>query len=80
VSAVTKLAVLPNTWMRNGDTVHEIMHLYAGKSSTPLRMPSMRGPEVQTILTWASADDLVQRRVVVEPVAVLPWILRCLGR
>ena len=74
-----KLTLLPSIWTRRGDVVHETMHLYA---ATVRRGPTgvlPSGPERQTLLRWASVDDVYAGRVALVPVAVWPWVVRVAG-
>ena len=81
LAAVLKLTVLANEWMRGEDVVHEKMHLYAATASGPIGGgPFVRSPEAHTVLRWASVDDLAAGLVRLQPTALLPWVLRCMGR
>lgn len=88
LATVRKLTVLGHEWQRGEDLVHEKVHLYAGTMSgfSPgypgARRDGalVRSPEAQTVLRWASVDDLYARRVQLQPPALLPWVVQCLGR
>ena len=81
LAAVHKLTVLANEWRRGEDVVHEKMHLYAATASNPIGSGTfVRSPEAHTVLRWASIDDLVAGLVQLQPQALLPWVLRCMGR
>lgn len=81
MSALRKLTVLPNLWMkRGGDMVHEIMHLYAAAVRQRPTGVLPRSPERQTVLRWATIDDIYAGRVVLVPSAVWPWIIHSAGR
>ena len=77
------LTVLPALWQRGTDLVHETLHLYAATGFAPAWKqwePLPLSSERQTQLRWASVDDLVYRRVVLQPPALLPWIIHLRGR
>jgi 8-oxo-dGTP pyrophosphatase MutT (NUDIX family) len=81
LSQVRKLTVLPALWSRNGDLVHETLHLYAAATTVPLLGGALpRSPEPGTLLRWVSVDDLTYGRVHLQPYSVLPWVIRCARR
>ena len=80
LATVVKLTTLPNVWKRQGDTVHETLHLYAATTQQPVVGALPSSPEARTVLRWASVDDLVQGRVRLQPPALLPWVVRVAAR
>ena len=81
LATVHKLTVLASQWTRGEDLVHEKTHLYAGTSRQLLLGGTLiRSPEAKTVLRWASVDDLVTGRVQLQPPALLPWVVQCMGR
>ncbi len=81
LAVVRKLTILANQWLRGDDVVHEKMHLYAAMASSPIGgSPFVRSPEAHTVLRWASMYDLTAGLVQLQPLALLPWVLRCMGR